>query len=354
VIKSKRDWEVIPEPKMMITQLDIVYDHLQENYPEYAGLPLINNESDIKAGWFLEGEWRATSYYAAMVAKLIDHNYQHFVLPNKVDYPVMSFDHGFLGNWYQRTLLATYGNNWEAFTHIPKPAYNIMVMLSLLGDEWLDTGVVPDLDSHHGIIATKRGNEQIAILQYHTTNDPDQKADPVTTEISLKNIPFQDASVIEYRIDGEFSNPYNKLYRHIHTDSLRALAALQSTSEPQEVTISNGSFTYSSTLENGAVSLLLLTAETEPEVHSIDKVTTELYENHTGSKDLFITWSEVEDRSLYRYEVIIDTGDQEIVLNEEPIRISAFSKSLSPEAPEGNVVIKAYDFWGRLIGTSDR
>ncbi|KAH3707946.1 hypothetical protein DPMN_067366 [Dreissena polymorpha] len=84
---------------------------------------MLSSEADPLVGWSTDEEWRADSTYAVIVAKLL------------------SNDNAFL-SWFphqytQRTLLARFqmNNTSPPHTHFfQKPVYNVMALLSMLGE----------------------------------------------------------------------------------------------------------------------------------------------------------------------------------------------------------------------------
>jgi hypothetical protein len=229
-----------------------------------------------------------------------------------------------------------------------------MVMLALLGDEWIINEPKFDASVDYGIIATKRENDQIAILSYHTSDDPLEKVEPITLGLNLKGIPFSDAAIIEYRIDTNFSNPYAIIHRTLDPDTLRDRAMLASVSEPVILDLALGNYDIDITLDNASVSLVVITAKKEPSFTTIDLVGVNEHLNHLGQKSFFIQWDEVEDRSLYEYEVVWrqQQGSEEIILSKEGLRISAFATQNSMLQGQGEIMVRALDFWNREIGRS--
>ncbi len=186
-----------------------------------AGLPFMNNECDPQVGWGTIHTWRAQSYYPALAAKIINQHLVSLVDERDVNYAVLSNDNGFLGTWGHRTLLTRFSESdhidhgqadghrdaprreenieRRAFALIKKPSLNLMTLLSLLGDEHCRVEGVDDVAEPLGVIASRRGQSQVAVLVYSSA-DRINAGGQRTVALTMKDLPFDRAMLCLYRI----------------------------------------------------------------------------------------------------------------------------------------------------------
>ena len=88
-----------------------------------------------------------------------------------VNYPMLEHCNAFIGDWATQTMLALFGDpKRNDFAQVKKPVLNLYTMLSLLGDHRLRApGEAMD---NLGVLATRRGEDQMAVLLYHSADDP--------------------------------------------------------------------------------------------------------------------------------------------------------------------------------------
>lgn len=194
-------------------------------------VPFWNDECDPQVGWQDEHPWRGQPYYAAFAAKVIDQHFRAFIRQKPDTYlpfGLLSNDHGFLGSWEQRSLLAFlaedvdlpagqagYQDQEKRFElverqvpceFVKKPIYNLFTLLSLLGDINL-AAQGSSAREQAGVIATMRGNEQVAILLY-ASGDAITAKGRVGMNLTVKNLPFDPEARVLYQIDQHHTNPY--------------------------------------------------------------------------------------------------------------------------------------------------
>ncbi|MFW6271228.1 MAG: GH39 family glycosyl hydrolase [Bacillota bacterium] len=187
-----------------------ILKYIKNNHSRFKKTPFMNNECDPQVGWADIHTWRAKPYYAAIAAKIIN---QHLVDLKQVgvNYRLLSNDNGFIGTWGNRTLLCRFGNDDKVkkgkFSLIKKPIFNLMTMLSLLGDTSCSVEKQEESDEI-GVLATITGKDQVAALIYNS-KDQIMNCGKSLVKLNLKGIPFSKGMVVHYRIDKENSNPYS-------------------------------------------------------------------------------------------------------------------------------------------------
>ncbi|XP_068241204.1 alpha-L-iduronidase [Palaemon carinicauda] len=136
--KGEQDADTILEKELPTVAQ--IYDE----YPSLRQVPVINDEADFEVGWSRGREWRADARYAALAVRSV---YIHQLAKDRIPhfkYALMSFDNAFLNYrphfFDQRTILTRFQIN-NTTPHqvqfVKKPAYTIMALLSLLGDQVL-------------------------------------------------------------------------------------------------------------------------------------------------------------------------------------------------------------------------
>ncbi|RMG66383.1 MAG: hypothetical protein D6722_15080, partial [Bacteroidetes bacterium] len=182
-------------PYEMIEDELKVWRYVEHDFPQFRGLPIVNDEADPIAGWGIPYFWRTGPWYAAFVPQAIDlHN--RFILDSiAMPYGILSNDNGFMGSWGKRTHLARFlpGDNdastrgasrrggarvmevaaddrppVEQFFLIKKPVLTVMSLLELLGEtRYPVSGPADSLRPAMGTIATRSEGGAFALCVYH-------------------------------------------------------------------------------------------------------------------------------------------------------------------------------------------
>ncbi len=353
-----------------------VIRYIRANHPRLASLPFMNNECDPQVGWGDVHTWHARPYYAAIACKIINQHLLGLADGLGVDYALLSNDNGFLGRWGNRTLLARFGapvvfddgqlhhkpklgdlagrQDFPPFELIKKPILNMMAMLALLGDQRCAGDRVGDPDSDVGVIATRRGNEQVAVLVYHS-RDQIMSSGSEQVTLRLRNLPFAEAAVVHYRIDAEHGDPYTlweaagapdlpspELYA-----SMRRNQELTA-GEPELVTISGGQMDVVFDLPLPSVSLVLLTERPPEAPGAIERVWCEPYDGLTGGREVLVCWQGLASRGIRTYEVLAaKTADGPFRrVNDADLICTAYLDVFDRGEPRFYQV-RATDYWGR-------
>ena len=209
---------------------------------DFQDKPFFNEEADSEGGWWKNLEHRATPWYAAFIARNIDEHLTRIIDEKGIEYRLHN-DNAFLrvtnvvelkkvlnkkkkivaddyepsvGAWEQRTHFAHFvadpenKDDNQNFALIKKPAHNVMTMLSLLGNEY--ELIETNNSNGVGAIATKRGENQVAILVYRYDDEYEKEKGPIDISLTLENLPFQTGIIAHYRLDKDekHSNTYQK------------------------------------------------------------------------------------------------------------------------------------------------
>lgn len=362
--------------------------YLREHHPRLAGVPFMNNECDPQVGWQDPHTWHARPYYAALAAKIIGQHLGTLIDGLGRPYALLSNDNGFLGTWGQRTLLTRFGERALssgqakhqtvlrdapeplAFEFVKKPIFNLMVMLARLGDR--RCGALLSEAGDVGILATRRGEEQVAVLVYNS-RDKITASGETPVRLQLSGLPFDEAVLAHYRIDEAHGDPftvwegmgdptqpaakhlgapdlpsaeqYDELWRH------QELALLE---PPRAVHVEGGQLELAFTLPLPAVSLLLLSRRPEAPPGRPQGLRAEAYRGLTERENVLLVWQGPESRFIHTFEVLFAPSEDGLFerLNEVDLLCTAFLHARTP-GTRGVYKIRAVDYWGRAGEASE-
>ena len=373
--------DLTPDSTGIIERERAIIHTIREHYPALADLPFINNECDPQVGWGTIHTWRARPYYAAIAAKILNQHLTRLVDEETevVDYGLLSNDNGFLGTWGHRTHFARFGQTDEIdhgqaegfrdaprfeedlrrrkFELIKKPIFNVMSLLSLLGSERC-AAILENQESSDepiGVLATRRGRTQVAVLLYHST-DVIMRSGSEAITLQLDNLPFERGALAHYRIAegqgdpfliwesmGAPANPTPAQYAELREHQELALLA-----PPRDVQMEDGSLTLSFDLPLPGVSLVLLSADPMEAPGQVEELRSERYEGMTDTyEEVMLIWDDLERRTVRTYEVLCapkPEGPYDRINAADQID-TAFLHVREPGAHYYRV--RAVDYWGR-------
>jgi L-iduronidase len=292
-------------------------------------------------------------------------------------YALLGNDNGFLGGWGQRTLLARFGDmadvrgQFRHHTHsidlhedrtrrrfelIKKPVFNAMVVLALLGDTRCAVSGCGDPYADVGVIATRRGDDQVAVLVYHS-RDRVRVSGAQEIELRLQGLPFARPMLAHYRVDRERTNPYATWQDMGEPDlplpaqyaRLRDHQELALLEEPREVEAMGGALTLRFTLPLPGISLILFSDRPEQPPGRVEGLRAERYAGLTAREEVMLAWRDVEPRSIRTYEVCYapsPDGPFERV-NKADLLCTAFLHVREATPGGGYYRVCAVDPWGR-------
>ncbi len=342
-VKSRRDKDKNPDTRVIVSRSLEAVEYIRREHPRFRQLPFINDEADAQAGWNIPKTWRAGAYYPAIIAKILNQQLLELVDKERVNYPMLEHCNAFIGDWETQTMLALFGDpKGNDFAQVKKPVLNLYTMLSLLGDQRLRVPGEP-MDNL-GVLATRRGEDQVAVLLYHCADDPAARG-AATIQLQLRGVPFTDAILVRYRIDDLQAHPY-RLWQEMGSPKLptrEQIAALRTRQElalatpPQEVTLSEGKLSLEFELPMPGVQLALLSRKPRRGPGPVGGLRLEQF-----GDEILLRWDGLPSRVLRTYEVLL-AGRR---INAPDSLDTAF---LAPNQP-GQYSVRAVDYWGR-IGT---
>ena len=215
-------------PREMIRMEQRSLRYIQQNHAALAERPFWNNEADPTWGWADAMWWRPTPWYAAFLVRSVDAHNQLFLDRETVKYGYLINDHNFLGDWYQRTLLARFTNKGDEdkFWLVPKPVLHGMTLLSYFeGERFPVKGVSPGEDDV-SVLAVRRATGEVVVLVAHGPEfgDPRRQeregaeagraqqrqhdAINLSLSLSLAGLGFEQPVYSLIRMDGEKGNAY--------------------------------------------------------------------------------------------------------------------------------------------------
>lgn len=360
-----------------------IVEYIRVQHPRLAELPFMNNECDPQVGWWHVHTWHARPYYAGLACKIVNQHLRGLVDGMKVNYTVLSNDNGFIGTWGNRTLLTRFGQSgliedgqsrhkprlvtdgqpvkFPAFELVKKPIFNAWVMLSLLGDTRCAIEPEGAVDADLGVIATRRGDDQVAVLIYHS-RDRVMSSGSQRVELRLEGLPFTEAALAHYRIDEEHGDPFG-LWANPATGerqaaekpsaalyaALRARQELETLGETERIQAEHGTLHLAFDLPLHAVSLVLLSARPATAPDAVSGVHLETYEGLTGQPEVMITWEGLPSRVIRSYEVLraaAPAGPYQRV-NPADLLCSAFLDVSENIGQQACYRVRAVDYWGR-------
>ncbi|KAF5299483.1 hypothetical protein FQR65_LT01064 [Abscondita terminalis] len=191
---------------------------IYRKYPRIRKTPVANDESDVIENWSNSMEWRGDARYAAMIAKLVIDYFKVLIMNMKVPVEIISFDNAFLNYdpfyFTQRTLLARFQMNNTNPSHIQfikKPAYSVMGLLSLLGNEYLKEEIISSEPFVQFLTtrSVKNKNEiQMSLLITYSKDTEESNKDQKTIKVDFNKIVFLNCAYVVYILDNVYTNPF--------------------------------------------------------------------------------------------------------------------------------------------------
>ncbi|MGC9467308.1 MAG: GH39 family glycosyl hydrolase [Anaerolineae bacterium] len=367
--------ELTPNSMGMIERESRIIDYIKTQHPALADVPFMNNECDPQVGWGTVHTWRARPYYAAIVAKIINQHVVELIDGRACNYELLGNDNGFLGTWGHRTLLARFGESdhidhgqaeghrdvprseedltRRRFELIKKPVFNLMTMLSLLGDERVPVKGIGGAADPLGVIATRRGASQVAVLIYHSL-DRIAVSGKEPIRLELRGLPFDRATSAYYRIDADHDGPF-AVWENIGAPErldaaqyaqLRARQELTAVMKPHDVTITGGTLTVNLAQPLPGVTLVLLSQRPDHRPERVTGLRAEHYEGMTDQDEVLLMWDGLPSRVIRSYEVFFATdadGPYERVNRADQLD-TAYLHARAVD--KGYYQVRALDYWG--------
>jgi L-iduronidase len=239
---------------------------------------------------------------------------------------------------------------------IKKPILNVMAALSLLGDRRCAADGASDISSDIGSIATRRGDDQVAILVYHS-RDQIAASGSERIRLTLQHLPFERAMLAHYRIEEGRGDPYAVWEEAggLPEPGPSLYAAMRDAQElalllpPREVAIGDCSLALDFDLPLPGVSLILLSERPTAGPERVRDVRLARYTGLHGEAQTMVSWQGLPSRAIHTYEVLrSDQPDGSFVRANMPDLIcTAFLDVRETNAPSGFYRVRAVDFWER-------
>lgn len=337
-------------------------DYIREHHPKLARVPLFNDECDPLVGWGNWHDWRTGPYYAALITQILNQHEAGLIDRHKIPFALLSNDHGFVGNWGQRTLCAMLGtksDKAERFDMVRKPGLTVMGLWALLGDRQCEVKLPlrrPDYLYSIGALATARGQEQYAALVYSCVDNPYLEG---SSRVNLKVVGLPEGRwrMAHYRLDALHGNPYAawQALGSPERPSLEQLAQLRRheepvlLEEPREVAGGPGDLNLELTLPASAVSLILFSRDGGQPPAAPTALRLERYTGLSGEPQHLILWKQqgAGARTIRGYEIQYaeQAGGPWRTLSAADQLQTAYLHAPAPAT--GFYQVRALDYWGR-------
>jgi L-iduronidase len=357
--------DVPTHPERMIARTRQLREHLRKNHPKLLDKPIMNNECDPQVGWRDPHTWRGSPYFPAILTKALCLHYAELIDEDDAPFTILGNDHGFIGGWPQRTLLARHAQTgWETrrFEFIKKSGLNLKTGLSLLGKERFPLTV--EGTPHAFGLATGLGLEGYALLVCHVDNRPRMSA-PAEATFDLRGLAPGTYTRVHFRIDEDHGNPFALFEQQFGGDpvfteplpskelleQMRACAELTTDGRPEPLEVpSDGHLRIRLPLPMpGVCFLLLLRKEAFAAPAKVENLRAEPYHGYTADAPVLLTWKPLESRSIQRYEVEYrDTTNGPWLPVQTPPSPDGTAVHTTPERNLKRAYrVRAVDFWGR-------
>lgn len=372
---SKED--LTPDTMGLLSREIAAIEYIRRRHPTLAGVPFMNNECDPQVGWGDFHTWHGRPSYAAIICKIIAQHLVALVDGLGCPYELLSGDNGFIGRWGNRSLLARFGpaqafDDGQShhkpalqpgqppadlpFELIKKPALNAMALLALLGDRRCAVSGVEGPAADIGVIATRRGETQAAVLVYHSC-DKITASGVAPIELQLTGLPFTAGRLAHYRIAEGYGDPY-QVWNAAGAppdpsagllEAMRKQQELALLEEPTDLLAEDGAVTLQFDLPLPGVSLLLLSGRPPEPPAAVGAVRLETYRGLHGATQTLVRWAGLPDRTIRTYEVLRSDRPHGpfVRINEPDLICTAFLDTRPPDAAGTFYRVRAVDYWGR-------
>jgi len=366
-------------PHQMVKEEANMLQHVRDHFPAFDSVAWWNDEADPMVGWGKPLWWRPGPWYAAFVAQSVDLHARHLIDTMGVRYGMLSNDHGFLGDWGQRTQLMRFvpavgdPSTYDRFYLVKKPAFAVMSLLALLGEKRFPVQIHTPTRPHLGVIPTQTAEGDYALLLYHKGGitqhqlqnggmAPDAdirdtlRSQAAVLRLDLSDLPAGRYTLAHYRLD----EVHGHAYRHWQAagspaqPSAQLVRQLQAVQEPAlieltEWDLSSDRATRQLDLEMpaAAVSLLRLMKQPERGPQPVANLRLTTYTGLHGHPMTMLNWQDQLNHHVKTYEVwYAAPGETEFVPVQPTDLIDEGFLHLK-EAKGGQYQVRAVDFWGR-------
>ncbi|MFP4104920.1 MAG: GH39 family glycosyl hydrolase [Phycisphaerae bacterium] len=372
--------EDIDPDTLDLTEREVkVLNYLRENHPRLAEIPMMNNECDPHVAWGHTHTWRGKSYYASQVVYSIDLHMKMLMDQEGIEYLLLGNDNGFLGEWGYRTQLTKFTQkvkkgqkpSTSEFALVKKPVLTVMELLTLLGDERLEQEINGQSETPLGMIATRRGSDQVAIVLYNHT-DRIMAGGKEHVNLTIDGLGEGPWTQVHYRIDYDHNNPFEVWAKATDPgdpgagtplcpsnkalEKIRAVQEPTMEAEPAEIAVSDGTASLDFDLQVHSVSLVLLTKKPSDAPAAPSRLRSEKYPglHPEDAEELLLMWDGVDSRNIRTYEILFsESVDGEFSRINGPDQIANCFMHTRPVRTKGYYKVRAVDYWDRAGEESD-
>lgn len=336
--------------------------HLRSKHPRLARLPLYNDECDPIVGWHHVHSYHAMPWYAAWALRVIDLHLRTLVDEDGVDLRLLGNDHGFIGTWGMRSLLACIDlvPRGDSFPHKPdheqgrfllvkKPIYNFHVLAALLGAQRLASTATGNPDC--GVLGTIQDGV-VAVAYYHHRDRPDHGGFSVPGRLRIANLPPGTWRMVHERIDEGAEHPFavfaagpcdppepETQRRYLQCGEPRRLGA------PGDVQ-GGGTLELDLDLPLPGMGLVLLVRDPGAPPAQVEGLAGEHWPGISDDEQIMLRWRHLPNRTLWTYEVERSDGGSWCRINPDT-RCAAWCDLRQPLAGGAAYRVRAVDLWGR-------
>lgn len=357
--------DVDPNSRMIIEKEIEVRDYLRENHPNLTDRPFMNGECDPIIGWGTIHTWQGRPYYAAYNCKVIGQHQRALVEERELDYPILSNDNGFLGEWGNRTMMTRFRHREEdapkdEFALVKKPAFALMEVLSLLGDTAVRIDGLEDPLGDIGALATVDDDGRVAVCVYNSTDVVNMSGED-QIELEITGVPITHGRMVHYRIDRDHGDVFDLWQKAFQTgiksairsgELLKEIRKYQEPThlfEPTDFDAENGTVSLSFALPKPGVSVILLCPETTNPPAVPQGVRARSYKGMSTLEEVLIWWEPSNSPYIRTFEVAFsEEADGEFSrVNESDLLSSAFLHLRRTRSGRGMYRVRAVDYWGK-------
>lgn len=367
--QSPHDLPIRPEKMVALTRR--LQTYLADHHPRLLKIPLMNNECDPMVGWADPHTWHAVPFYPAIMTKTLVQHLETLVDQDGSSFTLLGNDHGFVGDWSQRTLLCRFAASREPdapFDFVKKSALHWHTGFSLLGDHRYPVKNRPE-DDNLWILPTSfhQGDEKgYAWVISRSENNPRFMRPEKNFMIHAEGLEPGEYHLTHYRIDEAHGNPfavYEENFPQLDMpvqflpdadllNKLRNAHELTAAAEPTVVSVGpEGNISFSTDLPSPAVqfTLLLRTDSLPAEVPTVEGLRALRYEGLTPRENVLLTWFPSASRSIIDHVIEFSPDGQEwSPLAHPPLLDGSFVHQRTP-CPEGlHYRVRAKNCLGKL------
>lgn len=319
--------------------IDLVLGDL-DAHPEYHDLVFENFECDREWIWNHEHAHRASPYYSAWKARILNEYLQRFVLGNdrrndRCRRFELHFDDAFLSDhWFQRCQMTVVEEQL-----IKRPIHNAQVLFALLGDELLSVEGW-ELEGRVGIIASRIGGV-VALLLYHydeSTHDYGDATQPV--KLHAVDLPFEAGKAVHFRIDADHGDLHALARRGA---SVEALLAAHEVAPVDSEAIAGNAFSWRGEMSRQSLRLIVLAGDPGKPPLPVQGLRAKRYAG--APEDVYLLWEDA-GRLIKTYEIEHAASEDGPWRRINPDMI-ATSRVHAGAPMAGFYRLRAIDFWDR-------